>query len=146
MCRLHCSLLRMCESCKSFPLNVFDESFPITRAQAIAIIPTTLDRLHDDLHARRINAISPEGDMFLPIFLNALVHVLMYSHYLVTALGIKSWWRQYLTSLQLAQFCLISLQSAVAYSRGPSCGAPDWAKVGVGVHARARVYLIWYVV
>lgn len=67
--------------------------------------------------------------MFLPIFLNALVHVLMYSHYLVTALGIKSWWRQYLTSLQLAQFCLISLQSAVAYSRGPSCGAPDWAKV-----------------
>lgn len=30
------------------------------------------------------------GDMFLPILLNAIVHVLMYSHYFVTALGIKS--------------------------------------------------------
>ena len=29
------------------------------------------------------------GDMFLPILLNSIVHVLMYSHYLVTALGIK---------------------------------------------------------
>lgn len=69
------------------------------------------------------------GDMFLPILLNALVHVLMYSHYLVTALGIKSWWRQYLTSLQLLQFCLISVQSVLAYSNGPTCGSPDWAKV-----------------
>jgi len=81
------------------------------------------------------------GDMFLPIFLNALVHVLMYSHYLVTALGIKSWWRQYLTSLQLAQFCLISLQSAVAYSRGPSCGAPDWAKVIMILYMCSMLFL-----
>merc|ERR550514_432019 len=69
------------------------------------------------------------GDMFLSIFLNAVVHVLMYSHYLVTALGIKSWWRQYLTSLQLLQFCAISVQSAIAYWTGPACGSPDFAKV-----------------
>lgn len=30
------------------------------------------------------------GDMFLPIVLNSIVHVLMYSHYFVTALGIKT--------------------------------------------------------
>jgi len=30
------------------------------------------------------------GDMFLPILLNSVVHVLMYSHYFVTALGIKT--------------------------------------------------------
>jgi len=69
------------------------------------------------------------GDMYLPILLNALVHVLMYSHYLVTALGINSWWKQYLTSLQLLQFCAITTQSAMAYYYGPSCGSPDYAKV-----------------
>merc|ERR1719247_2932659 len=69
------------------------------------------------------------GDMFLPILLNSIVHVLMYSHYLVTALGIKSWWRQYLTSLQLIQFVAICTQSTVAYWTGPACGSPDFAKV-----------------
>ena len=69
------------------------------------------------------------GDMFLPILLNSIVHVLMYSHYFVTALGIKSWWRQHLTTLQLCQFVLISVQSYIAYNAGPSCGAPDWAKL-----------------
>jgi elongation of very long chain fatty acids protein 4 len=69
------------------------------------------------------------GDMFLPILLNSIVHVLMYLHYFVTAVGIKSWWRQYLTSLQLAQFILISTQSFLAYREGADCGAPDWAKL-----------------
>lgn len=69
------------------------------------------------------------GDMFLPILLNSIVHVLMYGHYFVTALGIKSWWSQYLTTMQLLQFMLISTQSYLAWSVGPSCGAPDWAKV-----------------
>jgi hypothetical protein len=69
------------------------------------------------------------GDMFLPILLNSIVHVLMYSHYLVTALGIKSWWRKHLTSLQLGQFVLISMQSYISWTSGPECGAPDWAKI-----------------
>lgn len=69
------------------------------------------------------------GDMFLPILLNSIVHVVMYGHYFVTALGIKSWWSQYLTSMQLGQFCLISTQSYIAYTAGPTCGAPDWAKL-----------------
>ena len=38
-------------------------------------------------------------------------------------------WRQYLTSLQLAQFVAISTQSYLAYSSGVECGAPDWAKL-----------------
>jgi elongation of very long chain fatty acids protein 4 len=69
------------------------------------------------------------GDMFLPILLNSIVHVLMYSHYLVTALGIKSWWRQHLTTLQLTQFVMISTQSYIAWTAGPSCGSPDWSKI-----------------
>ena len=47
----------------------------------------------------------------------------------MTAIGIKSWWRQYLTSLQLIQFVLISLQSFLAFREGATCGAPDWAKL-----------------
>lgn len=69
------------------------------------------------------------GDMYLPILLNAIVHVLMYSHYLLTACGIKSWWRPYLTSLQISQFLAISSQSYLAYIGGSSCGAPDFAKL-----------------
>eukprot|EP01060_Flectonema_neradi_P030495 TRINITY_DN4452_c0_g1_i1.p1 TRINITY_DN4452_c0_g1~~TRINITY_DN4452_c0_g1_i1.p1 ORF type:complete len:364 (+),score=59.90 TRINITY_DN4452_c0_g1_i1:494-1585(+) len=68
------------------------------------------------------------GDMFLPIVFNAFVHVLMYGHYLATSLGIKSWWSKHLTSLQLIQFMTISFQSYVAYTAGPDCGAPDFAK------------------
>lgn len=69
------------------------------------------------------------GDMFLPILLNAIVHTLMYSHYLCTVFKIKTPWNKYLTSLQIIQFILISAQSVLAYRAGPSCGAPDWGKV-----------------
>lgn len=81
------------------------------------------------------------GDMYLPIFLNALVHVLMYSHYLVTAIGIKSWWRQYLTSLQLTQFVLISVQSIMALRRGVQCGAPTWAKLLMVAYMCSMLFL-----
>jgi len=69
------------------------------------------------------------GDMYLPILLNALVHVLMYSHYLVSALGLSTPWKPYLTSMQLLQFVLIAVQSSLSLSHGDSCGSPYFAKV-----------------
>ncbi|CAE8615478.1 unnamed protein product [Polarella glacialis] len=69
------------------------------------------------------------GDMYLPILLNAAVHVLMYSHYLVSALGLPTPWRPFLTSLQLLQFMLIATQSAMSLSRGDSCGGPYFGKI-----------------
>jgi len=69
------------------------------------------------------------GDMYLPILLNAFVHVLMYSHYLVSAIGLPTPWKPYLTSMQLIQFCLIATQSSMSLSRGNSCGAPYFAKI-----------------
>jgi elongation of very long chain fatty acids protein 4 len=69
------------------------------------------------------------GDMYLPILLNSIVHILMYSHYLAAAHGIKSWWKPYLTSIQLIQFCIIAYQSISAWSYGPSCGSPDFTKI-----------------
>lgn len=69
------------------------------------------------------------GDMFLPILLNAFVHVLMYGHYLASAIGIRTWWKPYLTSLQLIQFCLIATQSGMSMAQGESCGSPYFAKL-----------------
>jgi elongation of very long chain fatty acids protein 4 len=70
------------------------------------------------------------GDVYLPIILNACVHVLMYAHYFVTSLGWRgAWWAPYLTGLQLVQFVLIAAQALYAYAAGPRCGYPDFAKV-----------------
>ncbi|KAJ8918562.1 hypothetical protein NQ315_013067 [Exocentrus adspersus] len=46
-------------------------------------------------------------------FLNSFVHVVMYSYYLIAALGPKYqkylWWKKYMTWLQLTQFCIMLL-------------------------------------
>lgn len=42
--------------------------------------------------------------MYLPIMLNSIVHVLVYLHYVLAALGKHSMWSPYLTQLQLTQF------------------------------------------
>jgi len=81
------------------------------------------------------------GDMYLPILLNAIVHVLMYSHYLVAALGMSTPWKPWLTSMQLLQFLLIACQSALSLSRGDSCGAPYFAKVGMVAYMGSMLLL-----
>eukprot|EP00928_Gymnodinium_smaydae_P009334 TRINITY_DN1347_c0_g1_i2.p1 TRINITY_DN1347_c0_g1~~TRINITY_DN1347_c0_g1_i2.p1 ORF type:complete len:425 (+),score=54.47 TRINITY_DN1347_c0_g1_i2:67-1275(+) len=81
------------------------------------------------------------GDMYLPILLNALVHVLMYSHYLVAALGLSTPWKPWLTSMQLMQFVLIATQSAISLSRGADYGAPFFAKVLMVCYMASMVIL-----
>lgn len=81
------------------------------------------------------------GDMYLPIFLNALVHVLMYSHYLVSALGLSTPWKPYLTSMQLLQFVTIAVQSWISLSHGDSCGAPFFAKVLMVIYMGSMLIL-----
>lgn len=66
------------------------------------------------------------GDMYLPIVLNAFVHVLMYGHYLAALLGYRTWWKAWLTKLQLTQFTLIALQSW--YGITNQCGSPLFVK------------------
>lgn len=80
------------------------------------------------------------GDVYLPIVLNSFIHVLMYSHYLVTSLGMKSWWSQYLTSLQLIQFLMIALQSYIAWTSGPTCGY-DFVKAILIVYMASMLLL-----
>lgn len=70
------------------------------------------------------------GDDYLAALLNSFVHVLMYSHYLLAAFKIDTWWKRQLTSLQLVQFTMVLAQTSYAFFLGgASCGSPDWLKV-----------------
>ena len=45
--------------------------------------------------------------------INSLIHVIMYSHYLITSLGIYNPYKKYITQLQLLQFFICLLHSII---------------------------------
>lgn len=69
---------------------------------------------------------SSGGDEWVPAALNSVVHVFMYSHYAAMTLGVRAPWKPLLTSMQLAQFCVIALQSYLSWTR--QCGWADFLK------------------
>ena len=69
------------------------------------------------------------GDTYLPALCNSAVHVLMYSHYLLAAFGVDTFWKVHLTSLQLVQFLVVMAQSLVSLAKGTACGFPLWLKL-----------------
>lgn len=69
------------------------------------------------------------GDLYLPVLLNAIVHVVMYFYYFLTTIKVPFPWKSYLTSMQLAQFVAIMSQNIIGWKSGSACGQPDFAKV-----------------
>lgn len=59
---------------------------------------------------------------------NSFVHIIMYSYYMMAAMGPKYqkylWWKKYITTLQLSQFCIAFLHSMQLLFY--DCGYPRW--------------------
>ncbi|KAG7199829.1 hypothetical protein KM043_017661 [Ampulex compressa] len=68
----------------------------------------------------------PGGHVTFLGLINCFVHVVMYTHYLLTSLKLgKTWWKKYITQLQLMQFFLLLIH----YSQliwVEDCGFPVW--------------------
>lgn len=70
----------------------------------------------------------PGGQEILIGIINCFVHVVMYSYYLLSALGPKVqpylWWKKYITLLQLAQFTFGIVHSLPLATGVVQCGYP----------------------
>jgi len=67
------------------------------------------------------------GTAWWGVFTNTLVHVFMYYYYFVSTMGIQPWWKRYITTGQIIQFCIGMIYAAIHtylhYSSGGNCGA-----------------------
>uniref|UniRef100_A0A146M9A3 Elongation of very long chain fatty acids protein n=1 Tax=Lygus hesperus TaxID=30085 RepID=A0A146M9A3_LYGHE len=77
--------------------------------------------------------------------INSFVHMVMYSYYLLAAMGpaIQKylWWKKWLTSLQLGQFCLAFLHYSLVLFN--DCNYPKWTIIIVLPNAIFFYYLFW---
>ena len=77
---------------------------------------------------------------------NALIHALMYSYYLLAALGPAFkrylWWKQHLTSLQLVQFVVGFFRSLAVVTGVVNCGYP-WQVSLLTVGVMALVFVLF---
>jgi elongation of very long chain fatty acids protein 4 len=52
-----------------------------------------------------------DGDIWLTIFLNGMVHFFMYTYYFLALHTPKIWWKKYLTMFQMVQFLCMNAQA-----------------------------------
>jgi elongation of very long chain fatty acids protein 4 len=62
-----------------------------------------------------------DGDIYLTIVLNGLIHTIMYTYYFVTLHTKQVWWKSALTMGQMVQFVLMNSQAVYILVTG--CGS-----------------------
>lgn len=83
------------------------------------------------------------GDVYLPVMLNSIVHVIMYGYYFCGAAGFKFQLalRPHITKMQLTQFLIIASQAFMVWSHGPDVGYPDFMKLIMIIYMGSMLYL-----
>jgi len=72
-------------------------------------------------------------NQWFAVTLNTGIHVVMYSYYIMAANGYQPWWKKYLTTIQMIQFCMVmTLLGYWAYvttnqPEGARCSGPVWS-------------------
>ncbi|XP_063075113.1 ELOVL fatty acid elongase 8a [Engraulis encrasicolus] len=83
------------------------------------------------------------GQSFLIGLINSLVHIVMYLYYGLAAFGPHMqkylWWKRYLTTLQLTQFCIITVHTT--YNLFADCDFPDSMNAVVVAYALTLIAL-----
>jgi elongation of very long chain fatty acids protein 7 len=79
----------------------------------------------------------PGGHSTFFAFLNTFIHVVMYTYYMMAAIGPEMqkylWWKKYLTILQMIQFCGISTHAFQLFIPNP-CQYPIVFSYWIGGH------------
>ncbi|XP_063701989.1 very long chain fatty acid elongase 7-like [Culicoides brevitarsis] len=70
----------------------------------------------------------PGGQIMLTGALNSVVHVIMYTYYMIAAMGPKYqkylWWKKYITTIQLIQFVMAAIHFSLIFVF--DCGFPRY--------------------
>ncbi|XP_055903043.1 elongation of very long chain fatty acids protein 7 isoform X2 [Eupeodes corollae] len=81
---------------------------------------------------------TPGGHSTFFGFLNTFVHIIMYTYYMLAAMGPKVqkylWWKKYLTVLQMIQFVLVMVHSFQLFFKN-DCNYPIGFAYFIGAHA-----------
>uniref|UniRef100_A0A1A9VVD8 Elongation of very long chain fatty acids protein n=1 Tax=Glossina austeni TaxID=7395 RepID=A0A1A9VVD8_GLOAU len=87
---------------------------------------------------------TPGGHSTFFGFLNTFVHIVMYTYYMLAAMGPKVqkylWWKKYLTLLQMVQFVLVMVHSFQLFFRN-DCNYPIGFAYFIGAHALMFYFL-----
>jgi len=65
--------------------------------------------------------VNYDGDIYLTIILNGAIHMMMYSYYFLAIHTRDIWWKKYMTTAQLIQFCIMMAQSTKMLYSGAEC-------------------------
>nr|XP_024214935.1 elongation of very long chain fatty acids protein AAEL008004 isoform X2 [Halyomorpha halys] len=140
--------LRMAATCWWYYFSKFTEFFDtlffILRKKTEHV--STLHVIHHGIMPMSVwfgVKFAPGGHSTFFALLNTLVHIIMYTYYMLSALGPEYqkyiWWKKYLTSLQMVQFVLImSHQFQLLFT---SCNYPKSFMVWIGLHGVLFLFL-----